>query len=995
MSIRLIGGVEVGSTDRQHISAPKLACVLAVLASRPGVPVGHVDLILRVWGAEPPESVVAVLYSYVARLRALLQQVPEAALLSAGRQRYVLNIPAELVDVHEVRALSGRARRLRAESKTDEAVALWRRATRLAGGEALVGISGDWAEEFRSGFRAERLTLLVERYAAELELGHHETVLPELLELTSQEPLSEPLIEQLMLALYRGRRSTEALQAFRGLRERLRDRLGTDPSPQLQRLHVRMLQQDPALDTPSVESIAVAPVSRQTVPAQLPADARGFTGRDAEIKMLHAQVAGSKAVVIDGMAGVGKTALAVHVAHQLAQEYPDGQLFADLRGYADGVSPSTPTTVLTQLLRSLKVDVPDDPDELASAWRTALSGRRVLLVLDNAANADQVRPLLPGSARCLTLITSRQRMVDLVEAVPVSLDVLSLPQATALFAGEAAVRVTDTTTRIARLCGRLPLALRIAASRLRNRPHWTPETFLDRLSGHRNAIREIDGSARGVSAAFDLSYAELGEASQRLFRALGVFSGPVFDRHHAAVLAGIDVEDADLLLEQLLDNHLIMAAGHGKYRLHDLLRGYASNTINDDAERDTVWRRLAEHYAAAAWHALGQTEKPALPRRLAVRRSLFPVPNGPSEAERWFGDELVVLEQLIVEADGRGHDDHLIDLCVPVQAHLMHHGAARSRLRLAELGVAAARRAAAVDVQARMLAYQGVAHENLAQFDQAEARTRESIELAQRIGSARGELVGLNNLAVFAERRGDLRAGEQLTLQAIDFARQSQAKTELVYLLFNMAGDLARLRRYDEADVYLDEAQATATELDSGRMLAWIRSRRGIVRNGAGDYTEALGLHRCVVEYAERHELSNMRHIGHWGMAGAYLGLGRAAEAMPHINRQLESLERLNVAFHQVETFTQLGVTQHHLGRCREAVETLRGAVDIAERIGAYWFLAQAQRALGECLLVSGDTAGRDVLVEALDYFGPGGYPDARDVEELLAGVPSLRHVKP
>ena len=157
MSIRLIGGVEVGSTDRQHISAPKLACVLAVLASRPGVPVGHVDLILEC-GGRAARVGVAVLYSYVARLRALLQQVPEAALLSAGRQRYVLNIPAELVDVHEVRALSGRARRLRAESKTDEAVALWRRAARLAGGEALVGISGDWAEEFRSGFRAERLT---------------------------------------------------------------------------------------------------------------------------------------------------------------------------------------------------------------------------------------------------------------------------------------------------------------------------------------------------------------------------------------------------------------------------------------------------------------------------------------------------------------------------------------------------------------------------------------------------------------------------------------------------------------------------------------------------------------------------------------------------------------------------------------------------------------------------------------------------------------------
>ena len=986
MSIRLIGQVAVGDEDGpQYVSAPKLACVLAVLASTPGTPVHHFDLISSTWGTDPPKSVIAVLYSYITRLRSILRHVP-GALLRSDRQHYVLEIDPERVDIHRVRALAARARELRSAGRAGEALPLLREAAGCSEQEALIGVSGDWAERFRSAFRQDRSDLLAERYAVELELGHHRAVLPELTRHVSREPTAERLVGHLMLALYRDGRPTEALEAFTTARERLRDRLGVDPSPQLRRLQVQILNQAPELEMAGADTVIEDDTAPAPAPAQLPAATRGFTGREADISAVTARATDGGVVVIDGMAGVGKTALAVHTAHLLADEYPDGQLFLDLRGYAEGVPPMSTAAALAYLLRSLNVAVPDDPAERPAAWRTALSGRRVLLVLDNARDADQVLPLLPGESRCLTLVTARRRFVHLVDALPVSLDVMSPEMAAEMFTSDTGITAGSPVAReIAEACGYLPLALRIAASRLRNRPTWTPQLLLERLREGHGPIRELDGAGRGIQTAFSLSYHELDESAKWMFRVLSVFSGADVDRYQAAALAAIEDEQAELLLEQLVDSHLLVSTRPGRYQMHDLLRQYAAAILSPEDHR-AAWIRLAELYIFAAWHtaALVSPLPVNWPRQLDVPDASIPLPRNIDEAETWMSEELPVLEHLIIDADKYGLDAHGVDLCMPVQAYLMSQGAASARLPLAELGVAAAHRLGSESAEARMENYLGLAYQVLGEYDFAETHLRRASVLWRGLDDAIGQVMALNNLAVVADHRGNVRDVLALTAEAISVARRAQSPTHLAILLFNQASSLTELRRYDEAAAHLDECDAILVDLDNIRLSAWASSRRGLLLAATGEPEEALACHRKALEYAGHDGTTDVTQAALWGMAEAYLGMGEPDKAMPYIDRQLELLEHLNLPSNRAETLGQLGHAHMQFGRFHEAAETLMGAVEIARGIGAHRYMAKVQRLLGEALLAVGDTGGRAHLKVAMDLYGASGYPEADDIRRML-----------
>ncbi|TQL75880.1 DNA-binding SARP family transcriptional activator [Stackebrandtia endophytica] len=982
--IRLVGRVVVGDNE-QHVSAPKLACVLAILASEPGSPIHHFDMIDNIWDSEPPRSAIGILYSYVARLRAMLQRVPGAELRS-NRRHYVLDVEPERIDVHRVRLLASKAAAQQSAGNTAAALDLLREANKLAGHEALIGIGGKWAERFRTEFRQTRLNLLAERHALELELGHHRAVLPELTTLVSREPTAERLVEQLMLALYRDGRSTEALDVFTTTRRRLRHRLGADPSPSLQRLHVRMLQQDPSLEVPASPSKVASATPHTQVPAQLPASPRGFSGREEDVSAVveHAGTAG--VVVVDGMAGVGKTALAVHAAHRLANEYPDGQLFIDLRGYADGVPPTTPGQALAQLLRSLDVEVPDNSQDRPAAWRTALAGRRILLVLDNAHVIDQVLPLLPGGSGCATIITSRRKLVHLVDAFPVSLDVMEPDQAAAIFAADTGTDPSSPAVHgIVDACGRLPLALRIAASRLRNRPSWTPDALLNRLLQSRSLIRELDGSGRGIEAAFRLSYQELPEPAQRLFRTLSVFSGREVDPHRAAVLIDGDMTDTESLLEQLVDVHLLISSAPGRYQMHDLLRQYAAALVPED-ERRRAWTRLAEFYIASTWQSVKATIPLPVnwPRQLAVSTTSIPAPTDTAEAEAWMRNELPVLERLIIEASDNGFDAHVIDLCLPTQAYLMHHGAVQARLPLAEIGIAATRRLGARPAEARMENFLGIAHEVLGHFDLAENHLLRALELWRRLDDPIGHVTALNNLGMVADRRGQPRDSIMLTHEAIGVARESGATAHLAHLLFNQAGALAVQRRFDESAAHLDECDQVLSGLDNDRLSMWAWSRRGMLLAFSGDPDAAVPWFKRVVDYGQRNGAPDLTQVGLWGLTESLLITGDPTTALPHIYRQLELLEQLNLTVNRAETLCQLGWAQLQLGRLDDAHATLTGAVEASDRIGAKRHLARARRLLGETLLAAGNPAGHGHLRRAMEMYEAAGYPDADDVRETL-----------
>ncbi|GIG66574.1 AfsR/SARP family transcriptional regulator [Phytomonospora endophytica] len=566
MLIRLIGPVTIAAVDSTtRIGAPKRACVLAVLAAEPGVPVSQRDLIDRVWNGEPPETVTSVLYSYIARLRAELR--PAGATIDRAGQGYLLAADADAVDLHRLRALAAKA-----ATADGEALELWRRACALAQGEPLAGIGGRWAEEFRATFDRERSGLFASRYAAELAAGRHAAVVDELAALVADRPLAEPLVGHLMLALYRSGRPAEALHRFEATRIRLRDELGADPSPELRGLHKRVLGQDLGLST-RAGGASVAP-------AQLPADIATYTGRDADLAALSSAAARGRTILVTGQAGAGKTALSVHWGHANRASFPDGQLYINLRGFDRGDT-VTPGDALARLLHAVGVtDVPADVDHAAEVFRAHTNGRRMLVVLDNAGTAAQVRPLMPGTG-CLTVVTSRDRLPGLVavdDAVAVALGVLARPDSIRLLRrilGEVGDADADG---LAGLCGDLPLALRIAAANVAGGVTGGIGPYVRDLADRdRLALLSVDGDPDAtVTAALDQSYAALDPAARALFCRIGATPGEDASVDLIAAVSGEPTETAERLLRRLVQAHLVDEYRPGRYRTHDLVRLYAA-----------------------------------------------------------------------------------------------------------------------------------------------------------------------------------------------------------------------------------------------------------------------------------------------------------------------------------------------------------------------------------------------------------------------------------
>ncbi|MFC1415970.1 AfsR/SARP family transcriptional regulator [Streptacidiphilus cavernicola] len=529
-----------------------------------------------------------------------------------------------------------------------------------------------------------RLTAWQDRIAADLSLGRHQELVPELRGLAGAHPLREALHGQLMLALYRSGRQAEALEAFQALRRTLVDELGVEPSGPLRHLHSRILGSDPALGPDPVprpdsgqgggaegaEPEAHAPV---TIPdgadavaaasgprnsgsgvRQLPADTRAFTGRSGELLTLlalaeQADAAGADGPdgpdvgtvvvsAIDGMGGVGKTALVVHAAHRLAERFPDGQLFLDLHGHTPGRAPLTSAEALGRLLRSLGADprsIPGEPGERAAFYRDRLAGTRTLILLDNAASTAQVRPLLPGAPGSLVLITSRRRLAGLDDADPLHLDPLSRAEARALLhtvAGTERLPVGNPATEeIISLCGCLPQALRIIAARLRHHPVLRPEELAALLRDEKARLDHLSDGERSLVVDFDCSYSALPAAEQLLFRRLSLVPGADFDGCAAAALlgpaaTGREPADAERLLESLLDRNLLVQQAPGRYRFHDLVQLYARGVAaGAGAGGPEAWEHEAARERLLDYYA-GTEQPPSVTP--AVLSALTLVPQG-------------------------------------------------------------------------------------------------------------------------------------------------------------------------------------------------------------------------------------------------------------------------------------------------------------------------------------------------------------------------------
>jgi DNA-binding SARP family transcriptional activator len=479
MEFGVLGSVEAYYDQRQiTIGHARQRCVLAVILVEAGRPVPADLIVERVWGPVRPPTAIDLVYGYVSRLRRALRDVGGPALVrrSGG---YALDIDSESVDLHRFRRLVTEARGeddSRAEDLLSQALKLWR-------GSAFADVASPWIDELRQVLEDERVAAALDRNDVELRRGHAANVLAELRRMHEVNPLDERLLGQLVTAAYRCGRQAEALGLYERIRLRLAHELGVDPSPQLQSLYHRILRNDAALTRPVLKECPAPPPN----PAQLPHNVRHFAGREqelAQIRSLSAAAAPDGAMVIcaiNGIAGVGKTALAVHAAHQMADHFTDGQLYADLGAFEEGRPPRSPEEVLDQFVRALGAtpeSVPEHLEEKAALYRSLAAGRRLLVVVDNAANSRQVRPLLPGVPGCLVIVTSRNRLVGLVArhgAHHVTLDTLSLDDAVSLLAriigADRIAAQPEAAVGVARLCRCLPLAICMAAERLVYHPH--------------------------------------------------------------------------------------------------------------------------------------------------------------------------------------------------------------------------------------------------------------------------------------------------------------------------------------------------------------------------------------------------------------------------------------------------------------------------------------------------------------------------------------------
>jgi DNA-binding SARP family transcriptional activator len=612
VEFRVLGPVELRAGGRPvDIGPPRQRAVLAALSVDVGRPVLPGTMIDRVWGQEPPDGVRHGLHVYVARIRRVLRQADPSTATSLVRRSggYVLDVDPDQVDMHRFARLVQQSRDP-ACSDLDR-VTLLRQAMQLWRGAPLADLPGLWVEQVRQTLVQQRLDTAVAWAQAEVAVGGAAATIPTLTELVGEHPLVESLAAALMRAHHATGNTDEALTSYTGMRQRLVEALGIEPGSELKALHQHVLRADvdQPHSQPVAQSVAQSPalsLSDSPMPAQLPMDVPGFSGRDAELQQLNDVLIQAEAVgvaVVSGTAGVGKTALAVHWAQRMRSSFPDGQLCVDLRGFAPGGA-AGPDEVIRGFLEALGVAphrVPATLVDRAALYRSMLSGRRMLVLLDNARDAQQVRPLLPGSPGCLVLVTSRHQLSGLVAhgARPLVLDLPSPDEAREMMTRRLGATDPGTLDEIIALCARLPLALSITAARAATRPHVPLRALADELRRTSGCLAAFvgDDEATNVRATLSWSYRALSPEAAALFRRLSQHPGPEFTVPAAAALGGSSLARARRLLGELAHEHLVTEQNPGRYAMHDLLRAYANEQAHEvdvDADRQAALLRMLD-----------------------------------------------------------------------------------------------------------------------------------------------------------------------------------------------------------------------------------------------------------------------------------------------------------------------------------------------------------------------------------------------------------------
>jgi DNA-binding SARP family transcriptional activator/tetratricopeptide (TPR) repeat protein len=910
---RVLGPVEVESAGSVLSPARRQErCLLAILLLEAGrvVPVDRLCDLL--WEENPPDHARRLLQSHAARIRGLLARLDGEVRLVSRTGGYLLEVSPDCVDAHRFRRLVRDAAEVDVPTRREEllrdALGLWR-------GPALQDAASDWLRErLCADVNELRLHAIEESMDAGIAMGRH--LVAELAQLTAAHPTRERLIELHMVALQRAGRTAEALEVFARAREQLAERLGVEPGARLARLHQEMLRGE-------------APPAPPPVPRCLPRDISDFTGREEVLAHLLEEVSRSTVVAIDGMPGVGKTALAVRLAHRVAQRYPDGQLAIDLHGHSSH-APIEPAAALDRLLRQLGVAgdrIPDGLDARVELWRTELASRKVLLLLDNAATSDQIGPLVPPGPGCLTLVTSRRRLAGLDGAHSVALEVLSPDEAVALMhriVGERVLADAAAAAEVARRCEYLTLAVRLAAARLAHRPSWTVRDLAGRLA----ALDEIAAEGRSVVAAFGLSYSQVSGGAQRMFRLLGLHPGPDIEVRAAASLADLELDAADAVLGELVDAHLLDEPVAGRYRLHDLLKEYAARLVGPEADRHQSLERLLAFYvhSAAAAATVIETDGLRFDYRLGNPPALAIVEHPAESAEAWLATERSNLTAAVRCAIQGGWHGHVWRLARATWKYLYRNGYHDDNLAMMSLVLEAARHEGS-----QMLA--GLAHNYLAasyyhwgRWDEALGHIDEAIALRTESGDLSGLAVSIDN------------------------------RTQV----------LVRSGRYAEARESSEHGLRTLAQTGvSPILLAHLQAELGLACLLMGDLEAAERHLRHHLAIAEERNADSARGPAYAHLGALELRRGRSAIAVAYLERAL----RLNTVGNPIllaETVCDLGSAHRSLGDLEQALQLQHQALNTTLQYGFLSGECEVRIELAITLQQFGDDEAKDHLNQAL-----------------------------
>ncbi|MCC8245556.1 AfsR/SARP family transcriptional regulator [Saccharothrix luteola] len=949
MEFRLLGPLEVvdgGTTVR--VGGLRQRTLLGVLLLHRGRVVPLERLVDAVWDTDPPSSARDQVRNSVWALRKALGDAAGRVVVTEDAG-YRLDTDGHVVDADRF-ADGVREARTRAErGDLDQASALLRTALGWWRGPALAGLRARLVRDMATGLDERRLLALEDRLELDLALGRHGEVVGELTEIVGEHPGRTRVVGQLMRALHGAGRSADALTGYQRARRHLADELGLDPPAELRELEAAILRDDPepAPPRPALQAAEASRTRGRAVPRTLPYDVPDFTGRPVELERLVALGAGARTVVIstvEGMAGVGKTALAVHAAHALADRFPDGQLFVDLNGFTPDRVPTSPEDALAVLLSSLGVPrdrIPPSVDERVAMWRTEVADRRLLLVLDNAADAKQVAPLIPGGPGCLVLVTSRRRLTNLDGSVPVELGVLPEREAVALVVAIlGAARVDDEPEAVAELvglCGHLPLAIRIVSAHLQRRPRWTVRSLTERMAGEKRTLTALAAAAdHGVTTAFALSYRALAPDQRRVFRLLGLHPGVDVDPYAAAALAGLDVDVAEAVLDQLADEYLLQQTGPGRYTFHDLLRAHARACAEDEepaTARHEALTRLFDHYRHAAAEAVNLLDPHDRDRRPRTEDPGGPLPFGHdvAAARAWLDRET---PNLLSTAAQDGRHSHTCDLSLILWRHLEQQARHREAEALHTHAVASARAAADPLAEAGATRNLGRTQWYLGDLARAERLLERALGLFDHSANPLLTVTVLNDLATTVFQLGRHDEAIDHCERALAICAGTHDPTGEMQVLMTL-GNGESLRGDDEASSrYLHQALRLAHDVGNRNIEA--RARLNI-----GDMYAGTGFPDTARTYLE-HALELYREIGNReGEAAALANLGSVHTRLGDERRAARYLDQALAFFQQngdrrwqSVALREIGTLHARAGRHEQADRHYGEALDLVRQIG-------------------------------------------------------------